>query len=86
MLNCTCNRILKCRLNCSIYRQKTESASCENQKGYLIALVIICLIFLIVSVALNVVSVALNVVQCRKQSGQGKTSGAEYSVILNIIK
>lgn len=71
MLNCTCNRILMCRLHCSIYRQKTESASCENQKGYLIAFVIICLIFLIVSVALNVV-------QYRKQTGQGKTSGAEY--------
>lgn len=66
-------------LNCSIYRQKTEPASCENQIGYLIAFVIICLIFLIISVALNVV-------QYRKQSGQGKISGAEYYVILNIIK
>lgn len=54
------------------FRQKPESASCENQKGYLIGFVI-CLILLTLSVAGNVVQFCIS---SRKQSRQGKISDA----------
>lgn len=65
-----------------IYRQKPESALCENQKRYLVGFVI-CLILLILSVAVNVVQFCIS---SRKQSRQGKIFEAGYKVCVHAQK